>query len=93
MNRAYWSEAGGVRFRVIHDDGTPPRSCPYWLRREIFGVVTARVYGCGGYGEVTREHPAASTQITEDIEGPYICGVCHGTGIDYGHYSSSRHHQ
>jgi hypothetical protein len=35
----------------------------------------------GQNGEVSRNHPAAGTQITQDIEGPYICNKCHGTGM------------
>lgn len=55
-------------------------TCPYWVRGPVYRMLTV-IFGCGGYGEVTRNHPAAGTQITEDVNGPYICKRCHGCGM------------
>lgn len=55
-------------------------TCPYWVYGPECRMLTV-IYGCGGYGEVSNNHPAASQQITEDVNGPYICGRCHGTGL------------
>lgn len=55
-------------------------TCPFWIRGPIFQMATI-IYGCGGYGEVAYNHPAASMQITDDPNGPYMCKACGGTGI------------
>lgn len=55
-------------------------TCPFWIRGPVYHMATV-IFGCGGYGEVSKNHPAASTQITEDPDGPYICGRCHGAGF------------
>ena len=55
-------------------------TCPFWIRGPVFQMNTI-VFGCGGYGEVSHNHPAASSQILDDPDGPYMCGRCHGTGL------------
>jgi hypothetical protein len=64
-------------------------TCPFWIRGPVHRMLTV-VYGCGGYGEVSSDHPAYNhdmynklvepTQITAEEEA-YICKRCHGTGI------------
>jgi hypothetical protein len=54
-------------------------TCPYWVRGPVFKMLTV-IYGCGGYGEVAPNHPAAGTRISVDDEAT-ICKRCHGTGL------------
>jgi hypothetical protein len=53
-----------------------PTTCHYWRRAYLHDGT---VVGCGGYGEVSPNHPAAGEQICHTDEAR-ICKRCHGTG-------------
>lgn len=53
-------------------------SCPYWVRGPVYRMLTV-IWGCGGYGEVSPNHPAAGGLICSGPER--LCKRCEGTGM------------
>lgn len=89
-NRLSWSGEGSPIYKTRPRIQETPDTCPYWQYRLVAGQVVGFVWGCGGYGEVTPDHPAARYpdgqmwQFTSDPKEGVLCSRCRGTGMLYG---------